>query len=90
MPEIDPLCMSLGELTESIRGLRQIQNDTKDAVHHGLIDVGHKIEDLERRIEKLEHIETTRKSIWKFVNNGFKIILKAVRDVRPLKFFGSP
>ena len=30
------------------------------------------------------------KSIWKFVNNGFKIILKAVRDVRPLKFFGSP
>jgi len=30
------------------------------------------------------------KSIWKFVANGFKIILKAVRDVRPLKFFGSP
>jgi glycosyltransferase involved in cell wall biosynthesis len=30
------------------------------------------------------------KSIWKFVNNGFKIILKAVRDVRPLKFFGFP
>ncbi|MDD5489607.1 MAG: glycosyltransferase family 2 protein [Candidatus Moranbacteria bacterium] len=30
------------------------------------------------------------KSIWKFVGNGFKIILKAVRDVRPLKFFGSP
>lgn len=30
------------------------------------------------------------KSIWKFVTNGFKIILKAVRDVRPMKFFGSP
>lgn len=30
------------------------------------------------------------KSIWKFVNNSFKIILKAVRDVRPLKFFGWP
>jgi len=30
------------------------------------------------------------KSVWKFVNNGFKIIIKAVRDVRPLKFFGSP
>ena len=30
------------------------------------------------------------KSIWKFVGNGFKIIIKAVRDVRPLKFFGSP
>lgn len=30
------------------------------------------------------------KSIWKFVNNGFKIILKAVRDVRPMKFFGWP
>lgn len=30
------------------------------------------------------------KSIFKFVNNGFKIILKAVRDVRPMKFFGIP
>lgn len=30
------------------------------------------------------------KSVWKFISNGFKIILKAVRDVRPLKFFGSP
>ncbi len=30
------------------------------------------------------------KSIWKFVNNGFKIIIKAVRDVRPMKFFGIP
>jgi glycosyltransferase involved in cell wall biosynthesis len=30
------------------------------------------------------------KSLWKFVNNGFKIILKAVRDVRPMKFFGIP
>ncbi|HEX8974763.1 MAG TPA: glycosyltransferase family 2 protein [Patescibacteria group bacterium] len=30
------------------------------------------------------------KSIWKFVNNGFKIILRAVRDVRPMKFFGIP
>jgi glycosyltransferase involved in cell wall biosynthesis len=30
------------------------------------------------------------KSIWKFVNNGFKIILKAIRDVRPMKFFGIP
>jgi glycosyltransferase involved in cell wall biosynthesis len=30
------------------------------------------------------------KSIWNFVLNGFKIILKAVRDVRPMKFFGIP
>lgn len=30
------------------------------------------------------------KSIWKFVGNSTKIILKAVRDVRPLKFFGWP
>lgn len=30
------------------------------------------------------------KSIWKFVNNSFRIILKAVRDVRPMKFFGIP
>jgi glycosyltransferase involved in cell wall biosynthesis len=30
------------------------------------------------------------KSIWKFVGNSAKIIIKAVRDVRPLKFFGWP
>ena len=30
------------------------------------------------------------KSIFKFVNNSAKIILKAIRDVRPLKFFGWP
>ncbi len=30
------------------------------------------------------------KSVSKFVSNGFKIILKAVRDVRPMKFFGIP
>lgn len=30
------------------------------------------------------------KSIWKFVNNSAKIIIKAVRDVRPMKFFGIP
>jgi len=30
------------------------------------------------------------KSIWKFVGNSAKIILKAVRDVRPMKFFGMP
>jgi hypothetical protein len=30
------------------------------------------------------------KSIFKFINNSGKIILKAVRDVRPLKFFGWP
>jgi len=29
-------------------------------------------------------------SIWKFVNNSAKIIIKAVRDVRPMKFFGIP
>lgn len=28
------------------------------------------------------------KSIWKFIANGFKIILKAIRDARPLKFLG--
>jgi len=30
------------------------------------------------------------KSVWSFVNNSAKIILKAVRDVRPMKFFGIP
>ncbi len=30
------------------------------------------------------------KSIPKFIANGFKIILKAIRDVQPLKFFGWP
>ncbi len=30
------------------------------------------------------------KSIWKFVGNSTEIILKAIRDVRPLKFFGWP
>lgn len=30
------------------------------------------------------------KSIWKFVNNSTKIILKAIRDIRPMKFFGLP
>ena len=30
------------------------------------------------------------KSIFKFISNSGKIILKAVRDVRPLKFFGWP
>ncbi len=29
-------------------------------------------------------------SILKFINNSSKIILKAIRDVRPLKFFGWP
>lgn len=30
------------------------------------------------------------KLIWKFISNSTKIILKAVRDVRPMKFFGIP
>jgi len=30
------------------------------------------------------------KSLWKFIGNGFKIILKAIRDARPLRFFGIP
>ncbi len=30
------------------------------------------------------------KSIWKFVSTSFKLILKAIRDVRPMKFFGWP
>ena len=30
------------------------------------------------------------KSVWKFIGNGFKIILKAIRDAQPLKFFGIP
>ena len=29
-------------------------------------------------------------SVWQFVNNSAAIILRAVRDVRPLKFFGWP
>lgn len=30
------------------------------------------------------------RSIYRYVNNSFKIILKAIRDVRPMKFFGLP
>lgn len=30
------------------------------------------------------------KSVFHFVNNSFKIIIKAIRDVRPMKFFGIP
>jgi hypothetical protein len=30
------------------------------------------------------------KNVWSFVNNSAKIIIKAVRDVRPMKFFGIP
>ena len=30
------------------------------------------------------------KNVWSFVNNSAKIIVKAVRDVRPMKFFGVP
>jgi glycosyltransferase involved in cell wall biosynthesis len=30
------------------------------------------------------------RSIYRYVNNSAKIILKAVRDVRPMKFFGIP
>jgi glycosyltransferase involved in cell wall biosynthesis len=30
------------------------------------------------------------RSIYRYVNNSAKIILKAVRDVRPMKFFGVP
>lgn len=30
------------------------------------------------------------KSAYSFINNSFRIILKAVRDVRPMKFFGIP
>ncbi len=30
------------------------------------------------------------KSAWSFINNSARIILKAVRDVRPMKFFGFP
>ena len=30
------------------------------------------------------------RSVYRYVNNSFKIILKAIRDVRPMKFFGVP
>lgn len=30
------------------------------------------------------------KSVFSYVNNSAKIILKAIRDVRPMKFFGGP
>ncbi len=30
------------------------------------------------------------KSVFKFVSNGFRIIVRAIRDVRPMKFFGIP
>ncbi len=30
------------------------------------------------------------RSIYRYINNSFKIILKAIRDVRPMKFFGIP
>jgi glycosyltransferase involved in cell wall biosynthesis len=30
------------------------------------------------------------KTIWSYVNNSFRIIIRAIRDVRPMKFFGVP
>ncbi len=30
------------------------------------------------------------KTIWKYVNNSARIIIKAFRDIRPMKFFGIP
>lgn len=30
------------------------------------------------------------RSLYRYINNSFKIILKAIRDVRPMKFFGIP
>lgn len=30
------------------------------------------------------------RSVWKYVMNSFRLILKTVRDVRPMKFFGVP
>ncbi len=30
------------------------------------------------------------KTVWSFVNNSAKVIIKAMRDVRPMKFFGIP
>lgn len=30
------------------------------------------------------------KTIWNYVNNSFRIIIRAIRDVRPMKFFGIP
>lgn len=30
------------------------------------------------------------RSVWKYVANSFRLILKTVRDVRPMKFFGVP
>lgn len=30
------------------------------------------------------------RSIWKYIQNSTRLILKAVRDVRPMKFFGIP
>lgn len=30
------------------------------------------------------------KSIWSYVNSSFRIIVRAIRDVRPMKFFGVP
>ena len=30
------------------------------------------------------------KTIWKYVNNSARIIIKAFRDIRPMKFFGWP
>ncbi len=30
------------------------------------------------------------KTIWSYVNSSFRIIIRAIRDVRPMKFFGIP
>lgn len=30
------------------------------------------------------------KTIWNYVNNSLRIIIRAIRDVRPMKFFGVP
>ena len=30
------------------------------------------------------------KTIWSYINNSMRIIIRAIRDVRPMKFFGAP
>lgn len=70
----------------SVMGFTYTQETIIDAIGKGLklkwipVNVRY-FEDRQSRIVK---------SVWKFVSNSAKIIIKAVRDVRPMKFFGIP
>jgi glycosyltransferase involved in cell wall biosynthesis len=70
----------------SVTGFTYTQETIIDAIGKGL-----KIVWIPVNVRYFENRQSRIvKSVWKFVSNSAKIIIKAVRDVRPMKFFGIP